>query len=78
MTFWDPGAELILSKRSYREPLGHSTGGQLQRGDGGPLPIQRLEMVHPQEMPMTYPDIGNRMDYPPEPSIKNYEMWLDW
>ena len=45
---------------------------------GGPLPIWRLETVCPQEMPTTYPDIENRMGYPPEPSIKNYEMWLDW
>ena len=35
-------------------------------------------MVHPQEIPETHPDIGNRMGYPPEPSIKNYEIWLDW
>ena len=27
---------------------------------------------------MTYPGTGNRMGYPPEPLIKNYEIWLDW
>ena len=30
------------------------------------------------QMPTTYLDIGNRMGYLLEPSIKNYEMWLDW
>ena len=42
------------------------------------MPIQRPEMVCPWEMPTTYPDIGNRMGSLLEPSIKNYEMWLDW
>ena len=27
---------------------------------------------------MTYLDTGERMGFPLEPSIKNYEMWLDW
>ena len=27
---------------------------------------------------MTYQDTGDRMGYPPELLIKNYEMWLDW
>ena len=78
MTFQDPEVELVLSKRSYRGPLGHSIGAQLERGNGGPLPIQRPEVVHPWEMPTTYQDIRNRMGYPPEPLIKNYKMWLDW
>ena len=38
----------------------------------------KVKMVHPWEMPTTYPDIGNRMGYPPEPSITYYEIWLDW
>ena len=29
-------------------------------------------------MPTTYLDIGIRMGYLPEPSIRNYEIWLDW
>ena len=28
-------------------------------------------------MPTTYPDIRKGMCYPPEPSIRNYEIWLD-
>ena len=78
MTFFNPEVELVLSKRYYKGPQGHSTGAHLERGDGGPLPVQRPEMVHPQETPTTYLDIGNRMGYPLEPLIKNYEMWLDW
>ena len=35
-------------------------------------------MVHPWEIPTAYPDIRSRMGYLPEPSIKNYKMWLDW
>ena len=78
VTFHDPEVELISSKRSYWGPWGHFTGAQLERGNGGPLPIWRPEMVHPQDMPKTYLDLGNRMGYPPEPSIKNYKMWMDW
>ena len=29
-------------------------------------------------MPATYPDINNRVGDPPEPSIINYEVWLNW
>ena len=67
-----------MSERSYRGPQGHSIGAQLERGDGGTLPIQRQETLHPWEMPTTYPVIGYRIGYPLEPSIKNYEIWLDW
>ena len=67
-----------MSERSYTGPQGHPIGAQMERGDGCPLPIQRQEMVHPQKMPTTYPDLRNRMGYLPEPSIKNYEIWLDW
>ena len=78
MTFWDPEVEPVSSKRSYRGPKGHSIGTQLDGGNGGPLSIWRPETVHPWEMPTTYMDIGNRMGYLPEPSIRNYEIWLDW
>ena len=27
---------------------------------------------------MAYPDAGGREGYPPEPSIEDVEMWLDW
>ena len=29
-------------------------------------------------MLIAYPDIEGRGDYPPEPSIRNIEVWLDW
>ena len=50
----------------------------MERSKEGPLPIQRPEMLHPQEMPVTYLGIENRMCYPPEPLIKHYEVWLNW
>ena len=78
VTFWDPEVEPVLSKRSYRGPWGHPIGTKSEGGNGGPPPIQRPETVYPQEMPTTYPDIGNRMGYLPEPSIRNYKIWLDW
>ena len=39
---------------------------------------QRQETLHPLEVPITYPDVGGRGNYPPEPSIRNNEGWLDW
>ena len=29
-------------------------------------------------MPLAYPDVEGRGDYPPEPSVRNVEVWLDW
>ena len=78
VTFQDPEVEPVLSKRSYRGSWGHSIGTQSEGGNGGPSPVQRPEMVCSQEMAITYPDIRNRLGYPPEPSIRNYEIWLDW
>ena len=78
VTLCNPEVELILGKRSYGEAQGHSTWTQMERGEEGPLLIQRPEMLHPWEMPATYPGIENRMGYLPEPSIKNYEVWLNW
>ena len=78
VTFQDPEVEPVLSGRPYRGPWGHSFGIQLEGSDGVPLPIWRQEIVHPWEIPTAYPDIGSRMGYLPEPSIRNYEMWLDW
>ena len=78
MTFQDPEVEPVLSESPYRGPWGYPCGIQLEGSNGVPQPVQRQEMVHPQEIPTVYPDIGSRMGYPSEPSIKNYEMWLDW
>ena len=50
----------------------------MERGQEGPLPALRPEMLHPQEMPVTYLCIENRMGDTPKPLIKNYEVWLNW
>ena len=47
------------------------------RGEEGLLPT-RTEIPHPQEIPMAYLDIENRMSDPSEPSIRNYKAWLNW
>ena len=46
-------------------------------GEEGPLPAQRPEMLHPQEMPTTYLGIGNRMGDPPEPLIKKLQGMVE-
>ena len=65
-------------KGPIEDPKDILLGTQLEGGNGGPPPVQKLEMVHPWEMHTTYWDIRNRMGYLPEPSIRNYEIWLDW
>ena len=50
----------------------------MEDSDGAPLLAQRQETVHPPEVPLAYPDVGGRVDYLPEPSVRNVEVWLDW
>ena len=50
----------------------------MEDSDGTPPLVQRQETVHPLEVPLAYPDVGGRGDYPPEPSVRNVEVWLDW
>ena len=51
VTFCNPEVELILSERSYRGPWGHSTGAQLERGNGGPCPSDGQKWYVPRRCP---------------------------
>ena len=69
---------MTSDKRPQGDPQEHSTRGQLGEGNFGPLPPQRPEFEHFLEMPMTSRGTRGRWGDPPEPWIKNYELWLDW
>ena len=77
VTFQEPEVELDSSERPYRGPQGCSFRIHLEESNGVPPSAQRQETVHPPEMPIAYPDIGGG-GYPPEPSIRNIKVWLDW
>ena len=78
VTFWDPEVEPDSSERPYGGPQGHSFRTHLEGSDGVPPPIKRQEMVCPQEIPTAYPDVILGRGYLPEPSIRNYEVWVDY
>ena len=78
VTFWDPEVEPASNERPYRGSQGHPFRTQLEGSNGVLPPVQRQEMVCPQEMSTAYLDTGSGMGYPPEPSIRNYKKWLDW
>ena len=78
VTFWDPEVEPDSNERPYKGPQGLSFRTHLERNDGVHPTIQRQETVHPWEIPTAYPDIRSGRGYHPEPSIRNYEVWLDW
>ena len=46
VTFCNPEVEVFSGESPYREFQGHSTRVQPERGNVGPLPTQRLELVH--------------------------------
>ena len=50
----------------------------MEEGDLGPLPTLRPEFKHFLEMPMTGWGTSDRQDCLLEPSIKNYELWMEW
>ena len=62
------------SGRHYSESLECSLRIHVERSNGVPLPALGQDKVHPREML----NLGGGNNYPPEPSIKNIEIWLDW
>ena len=78
VTFWEPEVELDPSERPYRGPQGHSFGIHLEDSNGVSPFTQRQGTVCTLKMPLAYPDLEVGGDYPPEPSIRNIEVWLDW
>ena len=75
---WEPEVEPDASERPHRGPQGCYFEIHPEDSNGVPPFTQRQETVHPPEMAIAYLDIGGRGDYPPEPSIRNIEVWLDW
>ena len=78
MTFCKPEEGAPSDERTQTEPQEHLTRGHLEEGDVGPFPTLRPELEHLLEMPLTGWDTRGRWGYPPEPSIKNYELWMGW
>ena len=78
VTFWEPEVEPYSGEGPYQEPWGHLPWAQMRRGEEDLLPTGRTEVPCPWEMPVAYPDIKNRMGDLWEPSIKNYEVLLNW
>ena len=62
------------SGRPYGEFLECPLRMNIERSNRVPPPIWGWDVVHPQEML----NLSRGNDYPPEPSIKNIKIWLDW
>ena len=61
------------------EPLGQVTGGgEVEESNLGPLPALEPELECFLEAPTPIWGTGDRWGLLPEPSIKNYEVWLEW
>ena len=62
-----------------REPLGQVTGGgEVEESDLGPLPTLQPELEHFLQAPRPTQGARDRQGLLPEPSINNYEVWLEW
>ena len=78
VTFWDQGGETSSKEDPLRQLLGQATGGDLEEYDLGPLPTLEPELESFLEAPTPMQGAGDRCDSQPEPSIENYEVWLEW
>ena len=78
VTFCEPEVKPFSGGGPHEEPRGHLPQAWMRRGVEGLLPTRRMEVPHPWEIPMAYLDVKNRMGDLSEPSIRNYEVWLNW
>ena len=78
VTFHEPEKETSSDERLQRETWGWVTRGEVEEGDLGPPPTLRLEFECFLEMPTTDQGTRDRQSFLPEPSIRNYEKWLEW
>ena len=79
MTFWNQEEEISSGEDPLRELLGQATGrGELKESDLGPPPTLGPELESFLEVPTPTQGAGDRCGSPAEPSIKNYEVWLEW
>ena len=62
-----------------RELWGQVMGaGEVEENDLGPPPTLGLELEYFLETPTTMWGTRDRQGSPPQPSINNYELWLEW
>ena len=79
VTFQDQEEETSSGESPSSEPWGQVTGGrEVEENDLGPPPTLGPELECFLEMPMTVWGARDRQSSPPEQSINNYEMWLEW
>ena len=78
VTFYKPEEGTSSDERPQREPQEHSTRGEVEEGNLGPLPTLRPELEHFLEISTPGWGTRGRWGYPPELSIKNYKLWLEW
>ena len=78
VTFWNQRDETSSEEDPSREFLGQATGGELEEYDLGPLHILKPELESFLETLTPTQGTGDRGDPQPEPSIKNYGVWLEW
>ena len=78
VTFCELEGETSSDEKPQREPWGQVTRGEVEEGDLGPLPTLGSELEHFLEMPTTSQGTRDRQSFPLEPSIRNYENWLEW
>ena len=77
-TFCESEEGTSSDERSQREPWGHSTRGEVEEGDLGPIHTLRPELECFLAMPTTSWGTRDRQGFPLEPSIKDCEQWLEW
>ena len=68
----------MSKEEPLRELLGQATSGELEEYDLGPLASLEPELESFLEALTPRWGAGDREDSQAEPSIKNYEVWLEW
>ena len=79
VTFWSQEEEILSGEDPSRKLLGNATGGEEleESGLGSPSTLgPELESFLETLTPTL--GAGDRHGSLPEPSIKNYEVWLEW
>ena len=79
ITFQDQEEETSSREGPLGEPWEQVTGGgEVEESNLGLPPTLGPELEHFPEMPTTTQGARDRQGSLPEPSIDNYEMWLEW
>ena len=75
MTFHEPKEETFADEELQR---GHSTGREMGDRDLGLPPTMSPDLKWFMWTPTADGSAGHRQNIPLEPSIENYEKWLEW